>query len=104
MEKQKLEHKIISILQYIDSPKLSIIRWNLHLFSTWELLQILNFLNTGKIEFIYDFLEDKKNEYLDIIHNLKIKKRYANLNSIKLLERLESEKTKEEIEIIDFNF
>jgi hypothetical protein len=64
----------------------------------------LYFLNTGNLESIYDFLEDKKNEYLDIIQNIKIKKRYANLNSIRLLERLESEKIKEEIEIIDFNF
>lgn len=104
MEKQKLEQKIIWILQYINSPRLSIISWNLYLFSTWELLQILNFLNTGNLESIYDFLEDKKNEYLDIIQNLKIKKRYANLNSIKLEERLELEKTKQEIEIIDFNF
>lgn len=104
MEKQKLEQKIIWILQYIDSPRLSIVRWNLHIFSTWELLQILNFLNTGNLESIYDFLEDKKNEYLDIIQNLKIKKRYANLNSIKLEERLELEKTKQEIEVIDFNF
>ena len=50
------------------------------------------------------FLEDKKNEYLDIIQSLKIKKRYANLNSIKLQERLEKEKQKNEIENIDFNF
>lgn len=104
MEKEKLEQKILWILQYIDSPTLQMLGKNLHLFSSLELLQIVNFLQTGNLQSIYDFLEDKKNEYLGIINTLKIKKRYANLNSIKLQERLETEKQKEEIEFMDFNF
>lgn len=104
MEKEKLEQKILWILQHIDSPVLQMLVKNLNLFSSLELHQIVNFLQTGNLQSIYDFLEDKKNEYLDIINTLKIKKRYANLNSIKLQERLETEKQKEEIEFMDFNF
>lgn len=104
MEKQKLEQKILTILQYIDLEKYRMFTKNIHLFSSLELSQILQFLESGKLSYINDFLEDKKNEYLDIIQNLKIKKRYANLNSIKLQERLEREKQKHEIENIDFNF
>lgn len=104
MEKQKLEQKILTILQYIDFEKYCMFTKNIHLFSSIELSQILQFLESGKLSYINDFLEDKKNEYLDIIQSLKIKKRYANLNSIKLQERLEREKQKHEIENIDFNF
>lgn len=104
MNREQIEQKILYILRYINHPITEKLEINLSLFSLIELSQIQDFLETWNLNPIYDFLEDKKEEYLDIINSLKIKKRYANLNGIKIKERLEKEKENKEIELIDFNF
>ena len=104
MERKNIETRIINILKYINHPITKNLEISLNLFTMQELFQILSYLETWNLNFIYDFLEDKKREYLNIINFLKVKKRYTNLNNIKIKERLELEAQEKEIELIDFNF
>lgn len=103
-ERRKLEQRILSILRYINHPIVPNLEKNLSLFSIHELLQIEEYLETGSLNPIYQFFEDKKNEYLEIINTLKIQKRYQNLSTIKLKEKLEIETEKEELNMITFDF
>lgn len=104
MNREQIEQKILYILKYINHPITEKLDKNLSLFSLQELSQILQFLETGSLNPIYDFLEDKKREYMDIINSLKVRKRYVTLSNIKLKERLEMESEQKEIELIDFNY
>jgi len=100
--RNKLEQRILWILKNINHPITSQIQSSLSLFSVNELSQIWEFLETGSLNPIYNFLEDKKQAYLKIINNLKIQERYAKLQDVKIKERLETEE--EKMELIDFNF
>lgn len=98
----QLEKRILQILEYINHPLKSQIEQNLGLFSVKELSQIWEYLETGSLNPIYKFFEDKKQEYLDIINSIKMKEKFKILKDVKVKERLESEK--EDIELIEFNF
>lgn len=104
MQRDIIEKRILNILKYINHPIKQRLQENMGLFSQQELSQILEFLETWSLNPIYDFLEDKKREYMDIINSLKVRKRYVTLNNIKLKERLEMESEQKEIELIDFNY
>ncbi len=104
MERKNIETRIINILKYINHPITEKLEQSLSLFTIQELTQILEYLETWTLNPIYDFLEDKKKEYLEILEFLKFKNRYVKLNSLKVKERFESENDKQEIELIDFNF
>ncbi|MDD5769537.1 MAG: hypothetical protein PHE25_01095 [Candidatus Gracilibacteria bacterium] len=104
MERLELESKILKILLSINHPITSNLEKNLNLFSLFELTQIYDFLSSGNLSSIYQFLEDKKKEYEEIINNLKIIKQFNFLNNIKINERLEMQKQQKEIENLEFNF
>lgn len=104
VERQKLEFRILKILNYINHPIVKTLEKNLGLFSMHELLQINEYLETWSLNPIYQFLEDKKKEYTDIINNLKIIKKYSSLWEIKLKERLDVENEQKEIDLIDFDY
>lgn len=104
MERENIQKRIIQILLYINHPIKQRLQENMGLFSQQELSQILEFLETWSLNPIYDFLEDKKKEYIDIINSLKVRKKYVTLSNIKLKERLEMESEQKEIELIDFNY
>lgn len=104
MQRDIIEKRILNILKYINHPIKQRLQENMGLFSQQELSQILEFLETWSLNPIYDFLEDKKKEYIDIINSLKVRKKYVTLSNIKLKERLEMESEQKEIELIDFNY
>lgn len=104
MERLELESKILKILLSINHPITSNLEKNLNLFSLFELTQIYDFLSSWNLSSIYQFLEDKKKEYEEIINNLKIIKQFNFLNNIKINERLEMQKQQKEIENLEFNF
>ncbi len=104
MQRDIIEKRILNILKYINHPIKQRLQENMGLFSLQELSQILEFLETWSLNPIYDFLEDKKKEYIDIINSLKVRKKYVTLSNIKLKERLEMESEQKEIELIDFNY
>lgn len=103
-QRRELEIRILQILKYINHPIAPNLEKSLGLFSVKELTQIDQYLETGSLNPIYKFFEDKQKEYLDIINELKINKRYERLNSIRVKEKLELEQEKEEIEMITFDF
>lgn len=96
--------EVFNILSFVDSKLSDMLTSNINIWSTKELSQILEFIKTWSLKPIYDFLEDKKQEYLTMISEIKWKKRLSNLNDIKMREKLELEEEKEEIENIEFNF
>lgn len=96
--------EVFNILIFVDSKLSDMLKSNINIWSTKELSQILAFLKTWDLKPIYDFLEDKKQEYLQMISEIKWKKRLSNLNDIRLREKLELEQEKQDLENIDFNF
>lgn len=96
--------EVFNILSFVDSKLSDMLTNNINIWSTKELSQILEFLKTWDLKPIYDFLEDKKQEYLSMISEIKWKKRLSNLNDIKIREKLELEQEKQDLENIDFNF
>lgn len=103
-QRSEIEARILKILHYINHPIAPNLEQNLSLFSLKELTQIHDYLETGSLNPIYKFFEEKQQEYLSIINTLKINKRYETLNSIRVKEKLEIEQEKEEIEMITFDF
>lgn len=103
-ERQKLELRILQVLKFINHPVVTTLEKNLSLFSMKELFQIDEYLETGSLNPIYNFLQDKEKKYNDIINDLKITKRYSHLNSLKIKERLEVTSEQHEIELIKFDY
>lgn len=104
IQRSDIEGRILKILHYINHPIAPNLEKSLGLFSIKELSQIHEYLETGSLNPIYKFFEEKQKEYLDIISELKMNKRYQHLNSIRLKEKLELEQEKQEIEMISFDF
>lgn len=96
--------RILEILDMINHPIKSQIEQNITLFSNKELFQIAEYLESWSLNTIYQFLEDKKQEYIDLINELKLRKRYVKLEWIKKDEQHERLEEFEEIEKIEFNF
>lgn len=103
-ERQKLELRILHVLKFINHPIVITLEKNLSLFSMKELTQIDEYLETGSLNPIYKFLEDKQKEYIAILNRLKVIKRYSHLNNLKLKERLEVTNEQHEIELIEFDY
>jgi hypothetical protein len=98
-EREELEKKIIEILRSLgDSELLWLFEWKVNTFSTRELEQIYDFLNTWWIASIYKFLEEKIKEYVGLLQELKniriVKKKLAKLEE----ESREQKKEEEEVE------
>lgn len=102
--KSEVSIRIVYILKYINHPITLVLENNLKIFSLSELKQILWYLETGDLNFIHQFLDDKKKEYLDLINTIKLKKRFSTLSDLKISERLETDKQKQELDLIDFNY
>lgn len=95
-------YRILQILDIINHPIKAQLEQNITLFSNKELFQVIKFLETGQLKTIDDFLEDKKQEYVDLINNLKLEKRYKKLKNIKEAEKLETKW--EKLELLETNF
>ena len=75
LNRDEIEKRIFSILTYIDGGTLAFpLKQNISLFSTKELEQMLDFLETWNLEPIYNFLDEKYKEYLAIIEEIKMLK------------------------------
>jgi len=92
MERLQTENRIFKILEYINHPIIPTLKESLELFSLRELLQILNFLETGDLSPIQQFLIEKIQEYKAIIQEIKIKKAFTKLKSHKINEQEERAK------------
>jgi len=70
--RKQIEDRILQILAYIDQEKTILpLAKNLKLFSLEELLQLLNFLETWNYKPIYQLVDKKIKEYLEIMEEIK---------------------------------
>jgi len=70
--RQNIEYKIFNILTYIEDNTLAFpLKQNINLFSLKELEQLLEFLESWKLEYIYKLIDLKYKEYLWLIEELK---------------------------------
>jgi len=95
--------RIIKILEIINHPIKTQLEQSITLFSAKELFQIAQFLETGNLNTIDQFIEDKKQEYIDLINKIKIEKKLKNISYIKKIERRDSLIEKQELLKINFN-
>lgn len=73
--RQIVEDRIFEVLTYIKGGQLAFpLKQNINLFSTKELQQMLDFLESGSLDPIYQFLDDKYKEYLWLMEELKMLK------------------------------
>lgn len=92
-----LENKIFKIIWYMNNKNLEfILKKNIKLFSNWELIQLLDFLESWKIEILYKFIDNKYREYLSIIQELKQYKIKKEIDK-----KIEIEKQEEKFELIE---
>ena len=88
--RKEIEDRILQIISYIDQDKmLQPLVWSIKLFSTEELLQLLEFLETWDYKPIYILLDKKIKEYLTIMEEIK---------QIQIWEKMKNFKQKEEEE------
>ena len=73
-----------------------ILKKNIKLFSNWELIQLLDFLESWKIEILYKFIDNKYREYLSIIQEIKQYKIKKEIDK-----KIEIEKQEEQFELIE---
>lgn len=92
-----LENKIFKIIWYMNNKNLEfILKKNIKLFSNWELIQLLDFLESWKIEILYKYIDNKYREYLSIIQELKQYKIKKEIDK-----KIEIEKQEEKFELIE---
>ncbi len=92
-----LENKIFKIIWYMNNKNLEfILKKNIKLFSNWELIQLLDFLESWKIEILYKFIDNKYREYLSIIQEIKQYKIKKEIDK-----KIEIEKQEEQFELIE---
>lgn len=92
-----LENKIFKIIWYMSNRNLEfILKKNIKLFSNWELIQLLDFLESWKIEILYKFIDNKYKEYLSIIQEIKQYKIKKEIDK-----KIEIEKQEEKFELIE---
>ena len=92
MERKQVENRIFQILEYINQTTLSYpLKQNINLFSSGELLQLLDFLETWDYNTIYDLIDKKYKEYLYIIREIKTIKISDKMQKVKQIEQKEKE-------------
>ena len=70
--RQNIEYRIFNILTYIEDNTLAFpLKQNINLFSLKELEQLLEFLESWNLEYIYKLIDLKYKEYLWLIEELK---------------------------------
>lgn len=91
--REQIEKRIFEILEYIDKDKrIKSLFINIKLFSTKELFQLLNFLETWEYKSLYILLDKKIEEYLNIIKRIKQIKIWKKVTSFKEVELEERKK------------
>lgn len=94
-----IEKRIVEILRYIAFPEVEKFIKSLSLYKDEELKQVVSYLETGNLEWMYHFLLETKKELLEI-HEEKWQ-----LQSKRKLQKLKNEERKEqEEELIQINF
>jgi len=100
-EIKQIEERILQIISYIDQEKtLTPLVWSLKLFSTEELLQLKDFLESWKYNPIYLLLDKKIKEYLLIVKEVKqiqISKKMVKIKNEENMEDIEENKNLEDI-------
>jgi len=90
--RKQIEDRILQIIAYIDQDNmLQPLVGSLKLFSTEELLQLLNFLETWDYKPIYILLDKKIKKYLWIMEEIKQIKIWEKIKNIKQQEKEEQE-------------
>lgn len=92
-ERQEIEEKIKEAIY--KKPYLQNFAEKIELFSTRELYILLPFFSSWDLNAINTFILEKKQEYLELVANIKRKKNFEKLNLLKIEEKL---KIKEEFE------
>jgi len=88
--RKDIEDRILHIISYIDFDKmLQPLVWSLKLFSTEELLQLLDFLETWDYKPIYLLLDKKIKQYLEIMEEIKQIRIWNNMEKVKQKEQQE---------------
>lgn len=96
--REELESRILQILGYIKNEELlALFRENPNIFSDEDLVLVLNFLETGENNFLWEFLDRKIKESQEMI-NVQNTKKILERKSDKLKEE-ENEKKEEENEV-----
>lgn len=98
MERLQTETRIFKILEYINHPIIPTLKASLELFSLRELSQILDFLETGSLSPIQQFLTEKIQEYKTLLEEIKMKKAFSKLQGHKIKEKVEREKELQDAE------
>ncbi len=89
-DRKQIEDRILQIITYIDQDKmLQPLVGSLKLFSTEELLQLLDFLETWDYKPIYLLLDKKIKEYLAIMEEIKQIKIWEKMKNFKEVEKEE---------------
>ena len=90
--RKQIEDRILQIIAYIDQDKtLKPLVGSIKLFSTEELLQLLEFLETWDYKPIYILLDNKIKEYLAIMKEIKQIKIWEKMKNFKETEKEERE-------------
>ena len=96
--RKQIEDRILQIIAYIDQDNmLQPLVGSLKLFSTEELLQLLDFLETWDYKPIYKLLDKKIKEYLWIMEEIKQMKIWEKMKNFKKEE--EQDRKNEEINL-----
>lgn len=101
-QRNKIEERISFILTYSKHPNTEAIIQSFSLFSIKELIQLLQFLETGKHDSIHTFLEEKRLEYLQILEEIKQKKKFFTL--LEWRKKEQDDYKKEQISDDEFDF
>jgi CO dehydrogenase/acetyl-CoA synthase beta subunit len=100
-DRQIIENRIFEILTYIENGSLALtLKQNIWLFSIKELQNLLEFLETWKLELIYKFLDEKYKEYLWLKEKLKIIKIWEKKKIKQIEEFNERKEENSELELL----
>lgn len=90
-ERNILEKKIFKIIWYMNNKNLEfVLKENIKFFSNLELIKLLDFLENWKIDILHKFINEKYNEYLILLNeikNYKIKKQLDKKKELEIDER-----------------
>jgi len=100
-DRKLIENRIFQLISYIKQDSLLLpLKQNISMFSLRELLDIQNFLETWKLNIIYNLLDKKYKEYLGIIEELKNIRIKNSMNKQKNIEEKEREKEELNLELL----
>ncbi len=96
IDRQIIENRILDILTYIEKNTLAFpLKENIKLFPLKELEQILEFLESWNLSYIYTLLDAKLKEYIWLIEELKMIQIWKKKKE-KLSEEFEEQKIEEQ--------